>query len=191
MFLRTWLLRRFLIVPVICMGPMTLGACAAARSAAPSVTISTTETVVITPSPPPSSALPTPAAPNPTSGPALQTAKSNTTPAAPASVAPEVFVMPRFSGQMDDYQDALYLTTEVDACRHDKGSDCNGLADRLASERNMDPAIASIAKMEEMIVLCHSPVAADDHEACGTARLPSDVSSEECTAAYAAASARS
>jgi hypothetical protein len=96
---------------------------------------------------------------------------------------------PMFFGQMDDYQDALYLTTEVDACRHDKGSDCNGLADRLASERNMDPAIASIAKMEEMIVLCHSPVAADDHEACGTARLPSDVSSEECTAAYAAASA--
>ena len=121
MFLRTWLLRRFLIVPVICMGHMTLGACAAARSAAPSVTITTTETVVITPSPPPSSALPTPAAPNPTSGPALQTAKSNTTPAAPASVAPEVFVMPRFSGQnLQLAQDTLqslgsYLMDQQDA----------------------------------------------------------------------------
>ena len=101
MFLRTWLLRRFLIVPVICMGPMTLGACAAARSAAPSVTITTTETVVITPSPPPSSALPTPAA--------------------PASVAPEVFVMPRFSGQnLQLAQDTLqslgsYLMDQQDA----------------------------------------------------------------------------
>ena len=97
MFLRTWLLRRFLIVPVICMGPMTLGACAAARSAAPSVTINTT------------------------SGPALQTAKSNTTPAAPASVAPEVFVMPRFSGQnLQLAQDTLqslgsYLMDQQDA----------------------------------------------------------------------------
>lgn len=96
---------------------------------------------------------------------------------------------PMFFGQMDDYQDLLFLATEVDACRHDKVGDCDAVADRIAGERGIDPGVASVAKMDEMIVLCHSPVAADDNEACGEARLPSDVSAEQCAEAYASSSA--
>ncbi len=96
---------------------------------------------------------------------------------------------PIWMGQMDDYQDAIWLMTEVDRCRHDKAGDCNALADQLAGERGMDASIASVAKMEEMIVLCHSPVAADDHPACGEARLPTNVTPAQCGEAFASASA--
>jgi hypothetical protein len=90
-----------------------------------------------------------------------------------------------WSGQMDDYQDAIWLTTEVDNCRKTRTrAECDTLADTLAAERNMDAAVASVAKMEDMVVLCHSPVEAGDHPACGEERLPEGVTAAQCEAAY-------
>ncbi|MEM9189022.1 MAG: zinc-dependent metalloprotease, partial [Myxococcota bacterium] len=79
---------------------------------------------------------------------------------------------------------AIWLTTEVDRCRAEGRADCDAEATRLAQERGLDAALASIAQMEEMVVLCHSPVEAGDHAACGEARLPEGVLASECQAAY-------
>lgn len=91
---------------------------------------------------------------------------------------------PIFAGQMDDYQDAIWLANEVDACRRGGGDGCDALAATLGAERDMSDEVVSIAQMDEMIVLCHSPVEAGDHEACGDRRLPEGVSADECGAAY-------
>ena len=92
---------------------------------------------------------------------------------------------PIWDGQMDDYQDAIWLTTEVDNCRaRTPDEDCDALATRLGEERGMKPAVISVAQMPEAIVLCHSPVEAADHAACGDARLPEGVTASECEAAY-------
>ena len=99
---------------------------------------------------------------------------------------------PIFTGQMDDYQDAIWLSTEVDACRHGRaysGEDCEALAERLGTERGFDPAVISVAQMPEMIVLCHSPVEAGDPEACGGPRLPPGRTAAQCEAAYRQAAA--
>src|SRR5262249_45929622 len=77
---------------------------------------------------------------------------------------------PVYFGQMDDNADAVWLAREVDDCRRGKayqGKDCMQLADSLGTERKMDPGVIALAKMDEMIVLCHSPVSADDPESCG------------------------
>ncbi|MBN1770699.1 MAG: hypothetical protein JXB32_05520, partial [Deltaproteobacteria bacterium] len=95
---------------------------------------------------------------------------------------------PVIRGQMDDYQDATWLFGEVDKCRngwaYERESNCDALADRLGRERDMDPAVIDMAKMDEMFVLCHSPVQADDPEVCGGPRLPADITAEECQYAY-------
>lgn len=96
---------------------------------------------------------------------------------------------PMWHGQMDDYQDAIWLATEVDRCRAATPDvDCAAEGVRMAEERGMDPAVASVAAMQDMVVLCHSPVAAGDHAACGDRRLPQDVTAAECEAAYDTAS---
>jgi hypothetical protein len=92
---------------------------------------------------------------------------------------------PIWNGQMDDYQDAIWLTTEIDRCRTEATrAECDQRAVQLAEERGMDPAVASVAQMEEMVVLCHSPVEYGDHEACGESRLPEGITAAECEAAY-------
>ena len=94
---------------------------------------------------------------------------------------------PVWPGQMDDYQDAVWLTTEVDACRHGRayaGEDCEALAERLGVERGYDPGVISLARMPEIVTLCHSPVEAADPEACGGPRLPEGLTAAECEAAY-------
>ncbi len=112
-----------------------------------------------------------------------------------------------YFGQMDDHHEAKSLAKEVDDCRHglsymgkkgqadfgainsaDRESRCVGLADSLGQTRAdggnfIDAGVIALAKEPEAIVLCHSPVEANDPVACGAAdqRLPADVSSWQCT----------
>ncbi|MBI4703550.1 MAG: hypothetical protein HY744_20760 [Deltaproteobacteria bacterium] len=98
----------------------------------------------------------------------------------PASCAEEY---PVYFGQMDDAQEARDLATEIDACRRGKayaGRDCNQLADELGQQRGLEPGVIALAKMPEAIVVCHSPVQADDPGPCGGPRLPKNVTAEQC-----------
>ncbi|RME22560.1 MAG: hypothetical protein D6806_12805, partial [Deltaproteobacteria bacterium] len=86
-------------------------------------------------------------------------------------------------GQMDDNVDAVQLAWDVDACRNGEayqGQDCDQLAQELGQQRGVDPAVVSIARMPEILVLCHSPVEANDPEACGGPRLPEGVTAQDC-----------
>ena len=90
---------------------------------------------------------------------------------------------PMFYGQQDDHQDAVQLAWDVDACRNGEayvGQDCDQLAETLGMQRGVDVGVIAIALMPEMIVLCHSPVQADDPELCGDVRLPEGLSTQDC-----------
>jgi hypothetical protein len=90
---------------------------------------------------------------------------------------------PVYDGQMDDDADAIALAREVDDCRHGKayaGRSCDEIADEVGRARGYAPGVVALAKMPEMIVLCHSPVEAADPEACGGPRLPEGVTAERC-----------
>ncbi len=100
---------------------------------------------------------------------------------------------PVYFGQAEEHQDAMALALEVDDCRNgityaDRKKDpakCAALADDLGKKRGYSEGVIALAKMDEILVLCHSPVAFDDPPACGTGRLPEDVSDETCKAAVA------
>jgi len=97
---------------------------------------------------------------------------------------------PMYFGQEDDNVDAVALALEVDDCRngiayHGKNGDekaCEALADSIGATRGYSDGVISIAKMDEMIVLCHSPVLQDDHPACGERRLPAGMTQADCDA---------
>lgn len=77
---------------------------------------------------------------------------------------------PMYHGQMDDNWDFIQLSKEIDACRSGaayKGQNCDSLADQLGAERKYDGGVIALAKVPEMIVLCHSPVTEADSPACG------------------------
>jgi len=82
---------------------------------------------------------------------------------------------PVWFGQQDDNEDAVALALEVDDCRAgiahkdlERNEDkCTKLADTIGAQRGSSAGVISIAKMPEMIVLCHSPVQAGDPPACG------------------------
>ena len=90
---------------------------------------------------------------------------------------------PMWSGQQDDNDEAIRIAREVNQCQRTKGwtdPTCNNiaktLADALAAERGAagDPstaAIGTIASMAPVFVLCHNPVSAGDHPACGKTGL--------------------
>jgi hypothetical protein len=100
---------------------------------------------------------------------------------------------PMYFGQMDENWDARELAREVDDCRNGlaypelgrNDASCVGLADKLGAERNYSAGVIAIAKMPEMVTLCHSPVQANDPTICAPAdkRLPSDTSAADCAAA--------
>jgi len=81
------------------------------------------------------------------------------------------------TGNFAEEEDAIFLVKEVNACRrekvrtgatHDQAIEqCNGLADELAEVRGYSPAVAAIAKMKPMVILCHSPVDEFDPPECG------------------------
>jgi hypothetical protein len=99
---------------------------------------------------------------------------------------------PMYQGQQEENDDAVQLAVEVDDCRHgrayaEKGRDegaCVALADEIGAIRGYSAGVVSIAKMPEMIVLCHSPVEAGDPAACGQPRLPAELSARGCYDAY-------
>ena len=98
-----------------------------------------------------------------------------------------------YSGQQDMNEDAVNLALEVNNCRHGYAypersrnvSECLALADEIGAKRGYDPAVIDIAKMNEMVVLCHSPVESGDPRLCGGPRLPSNVTAEDCANALA------
>jgi hypothetical protein len=95
---------------------------------------------------------------------------------------------PVLTGQQRDNEDALALTREVDDCRAGlsyAGQNCDALADSLGTRIGASPAVIALAKMPEMVVLCHSPVEANDHPACApdAERLPPGVSATQCAQA--------
>jgi hypothetical protein len=104
---------------------------------------------------------------------------------------------PMYFGQQDDNDDAINLAREVDDCREglthanlnrDEAA-CTALADSLGGAWGVDPGVIAIAKMPEAVVLCHSPVEANDPAACGGPRLPAGVTVQQCQDAKAAGDA--
>lgn len=94
---------------------------------------------------------------------------------------------PVYHGQQDENDDAVWLAREVDDCRERRahaGRDCNALAEVLGVERGFSAGVIELAKMPEMIVLCHSPVEAGDPPACAPQeeRLPQGWTAARCQA---------
>jgi hypothetical protein len=95
---------------------------------------------------------------------------------------------PIYTGQMDDNTEAIRLALEVDDCRAGiahRGRNknlvkCAELADELGKERGLFKGVKYLAKMDEMLVLCHSPVLYNDPPACGDKRLPKDHTPAKC-----------
>lgn len=77
---------------------------------------------------------------------------------------------PVYFEQQNENEDAVHLASEVDACREGTahaGKDCNALADEIGNARGYSPGVIALAKADEMVVLCHSPVADGDPALCG------------------------
>ncbi len=87
---------------------------------------------------------------------------------------------PVFKGQATDNDDATAIAHEVDMCRQNNGwpsvdspqdDQCKAIADDLATKRMAGVGVAAVAKLPEMITLCHSPVIASDNPICGAPGL--------------------
>ncbi|MEA2700969.1 MAG: hypothetical protein QOI66_5240, partial [Myxococcales bacterium] len=90
---------------------------------------------------------------------------------------------PMWKGQQDDNDEAVRIARAVDACRRTTSwtnDACNTTARMqaaaVATERGATGdvstlAIGEIAAMPPVVVLCHNPVVAADHPACGKAGL--------------------
>ena len=100
---------------------------------------------------------------------------------------------PVWFGQADDKQDGIALAKEVDDCRHgvayaDLKQDpekCAALADSIGKKRGYSDGVVALAKLEEILVLCHSPVLATDPAPCGDRRLPAGMTQADCDQAEA------
>lgn len=96
---------------------------------------------------------------------------------------------PMYAGQQEENEDAINLSVEVEACRMGlaypefKGR-CDLVADEVGGTRGYSDGVITIAKMEPMIVLCHSPVESGDHPACGGPRLPPSLTAAKCDEAF-------
>jgi len=95
---------------------------------------------------------------------------------------------PVYFGQQEENEDAVDLAREVDDCRvglaygelNGDEAACTGLADTIGAQRGLSSGVISIAKMPQMVVLCHSPVEAGDAAECGGPRLPAGITAEDC-----------
>lgn len=89
---------------------------------------------------------------------------------------------PVYNGQQIHNEDAIRIAREVDDCREGlpgaRTGNCESIADQLGGDTH--PAVVELAKMPEMLVLCHSPVQAGDPPACGDRRLPDDLDAQKC-----------
>ena len=99
---------------------------------------------------------------------------------------------PMYFGQQGENNDALALSLEMDDCRAKRsyvelnGAEdaCGNKINEIAGQRGYGPGVVAVAKMKEMIVLCHSPVEANDHPSCGSPRLPEGITAEHCFDAH-------
>lgn len=59
------------------------------------------------------------------------------------------------------------------------------VATKIGTERGYEPEVIELAKQPEALVLCHSPVEANDPEVCAPAdkRLPAGMTASECATA--------
>ncbi len=90
---------------------------------------------------------------------------------------------PVYTGGQEDNQDAIALAKEVDDCRAGRaygGVNCEAVADTVGRDRGVPAGVIALAKLPEMLVLCHSPVEAGDPAQCGGPRLPADLSAHRC-----------
>ncbi len=95
---------------------------------------------------------------------------------------------PMYSGQQEMNEDLINLATEVRNChdgyayidRNQNPARCDALADELGSARGYSAEVIDLAKQPPMVVLCHSPVEANDPVECGGPRLPPTVSAADC-----------
>ena len=81
---------------------------------------------------------------------------------------------PVYHGQQEDNEDALALVREVDDCRQGRayqGQNCEQLADNLGAARGYAKGVILLAHQPELVLRCHSPVLAEDPEACGAEGL--------------------
>ena len=126
----------------------------------------------------------------------------------PTTNAPVSEAYPVYFGQMDDQLEAKQLAEEVDDCRHglshsdfgainsaDREKKCQALASeddpssvllaRRSAGATIDTAIGALARMPEQLVLCHSPVQANDPAVCAPAdmRLPAGMTAADCNEA--------
>lgn len=102
---------------------------------------------------------------------------------------------PILRSQQDSNWDLIQLAKEVDNCRHQVkdaygkvvhgGTNCEAVADSIGKARGYEPEVITLAKQPEMVVLCHSPVEANDPEICAPAdkRLPEGVTAAQCSEA--------
>lgn len=102
---------------------------------------------------------------------------------------------PILRSQQDSNWDLVQLAKEVDDCRHGVlgangqpvhgGTNCEAVADTIGGARGYEPEVIALAKREEMIVFCHSPVEANDPALCAAEdkRLPAGMKASECAAA--------
>lgn len=93
-----------------------------------------------------------------------------------------------YDGQMDDHLKLKQIIAEVIACEQENGyGNCDSVAQQAGEIRNASANIVKLAQMDPMVVLCHSPVEANDHPFCtkeGDVRLPEGIAHHECADAY-------
>jgi hypothetical protein len=102
---------------------------------------------------------------------------------------------PVLRSQQSSNWDLIQLAKEVDDCRHQLpdqngkpvygGSNCESVADKVGAARGYESEVIALAKEPEALVLCHSPVEANDPEVCAPAdqRLPVGMTAGMCAAA--------
>ncbi len=108
---------------------------------------------------------------------------------------------PIYFGQQDDNDDAFALAMEMDDCRNHyspayettcvrdtpeaEAECCAQIVEDIGTARSVTDGVKSIAKMDEAIVICHSPVEANDAAICAPSdqRLPPDTTAEMCATA--------
>ncbi len=93
---------------------------------------------------------------------------------------------PTLTGQQIDNDNAVVLAREVDLCRVNGQSteaQCLQIAEDMGDELKFSRSVIELAKMPQQVVLCHSPVEANDAEACGGPRLPAGITAADCAEA--------
>lgn len=104
---------------------------------------------------------------------------------------------PVYFGQQEENDDLIELAREVDTCRagianlpaeefaKQDAAKCHPVADDVGGKRGYSAGVIATAKLPEMVVLCHSPVEANDPAACAPPerRLPKDVTALQCQTA--------